>query len=983
MVSRPSESDIKTYFVQGFANQISCLPLLEPVRPSASPRSTPPFTSARLNHVEFDVRMTETETVFLSSGDQSPVRGRALRRMPARDRVHSRSSTQSLSIRSSAIDASALRDRLMSRDLTATPEQYYEESLLEPRPIERFRSCSLSEQLHRVTSLEDVDKLTKFVGHRDTFALLGIQRLHNRAICLPDSFFVIFVRYIDFDTYKALRLLCRFWCHGVTHARPLRLRAPNKLPFEILGCIYDDLEPLDFDAARRTCRTWMIASLKGGLLARKLRAGGWWNSILLDMARLDRGSGREMSITSGNWLLSKRIATECALTGSHNLGLDQPTHEDVSSASQSYSVRRALSLTSQIDFLELAQTKGQIERGDPPLRFDVSMCQRYLLVTKVHTIYVYALFDPYNNPPHEYGGFMKAMNVIRCPQQVLAVSMDTSFDRLSVAALLGDRLGMVFELQGDYSEFTSPAAINGRGRSEGSVPVTDLIAYNADGSYGMQSLSQQPDSLRATFEKRSVYKHVCSAQDPPQSVAICPQRRCVAFGNTTGIEVHWIDALSGRDLQRWFPLSSSCDCLYFFPNRIGLDSARKLRIITSAAHPTQKQISACQHPSRHERLNKKGPWDDFTDEDQAWKLNWAFSRMSPARSAQNVPEHYNARPLSDGNALLFTYPPTNELVLGGGKLDQGMPYLTRRFVLDGPAVGWVPYVYTAANELRWGVRVLAGFANEKDIHSLKQLWFFSVPPDHFFADESDPSSDEDSPIPIRGIYVASIPGLSEVAVDATDGDLTLRAFSPENGGKMSTWQLAVDKDTIKKIVLEDGMTIPVVTPGSNDIVMEDADGIMTLHMDTDLDGATTPPTQTAVETSTHPLDQAIQDVDTDGDTSMLDAPLLPDPPSPPSPTPPAPLFFNNECFSLSTIHEASDVVEDEGYFSADEGGGHSEFQAAGGVAAVHVPPVHGSWSGSDEWVPQYLAEHGADIEDEGLGVDVLECTRLEMDVVGL
>ncbi|KAE9972897.1 hypothetical protein EG328_004705 [Venturia inaequalis] len=73
---------------------------------------------------------------------------------------------------------------------------------------------------------------------------------------------------------------------------------------------------------------------------------------------------------------------------------------------------------------------------------------------------------------------------------------------------------------------------------------------------------------------RSLYRHLCSNEDPPRSVAICPQRQCVAFGCSSGLELHWVDALTGQDLNRWFPLTGPSDFLYFFPPRHGIDSPR-------------------------------------------------------------------------------------------------------------------------------------------------------------------------------------------------------------------------------------------------------------------------------------------------------------------------------------------------------------------------------------------------------------------------
>src|ERR1700712_4653623 len=91
---------------------------------------------------------------------------------------------------------------------------------------------------------------------------------------------------------------------------------------------------------------------------------------------------------------------------------------------------------------------------------------------------------------------------------------------------------------------------------------------------------------------RSLYRNLCSEDDPPRSVAICPQRRCVAFGCSAGIELHWVDALTGQDLNRWFPLTAPSDFLFFLPPRKSVDSAKKLRLISSAAQPSERPAIA-------------------------------------------------------------------------------------------------------------------------------------------------------------------------------------------------------------------------------------------------------------------------------------------------------------------------------------------------------------------------------------------------------
>lgn len=39
-------------------------------------------------------------------------------------------------------------------------------------------------------------------------------------------------------------------------------------------------------------------------------------------------------------------------------------------------------------------------------------------------------------------------------------------------------------------------------------------------------------------QTKSTYYSLCNDDNPPRSVAICPQRRCVAFGCSNGIELH-------------------------------------------------------------------------------------------------------------------------------------------------------------------------------------------------------------------------------------------------------------------------------------------------------------------------------------------------------------------------------------------------------------------------------------------------------------
>lgn len=49
----------------------------------------------------------------------------------------------------------------------------------------------------------------------------------------------------------------------------------TSLPTEVLQVIYSYLGPLDFNAARHTCISWITASLSVDILTEQLKRGGW------------------------------------------------------------------------------------------------------------------------------------------------------------------------------------------------------------------------------------------------------------------------------------------------------------------------------------------------------------------------------------------------------------------------------------------------------------------------------------------------------------------------------------------------------------------------------------------------------------------------------------------------------------------------------------------------------------------------------------
>ena len=1009
-----------------------------PLRPKASPRSSPSH-SVRSNF-SFRVASEETESATTSSEDGSPIRGRTLLRTSAHERPEPRAMTRlQTGPLFGDLDTGTMRQRLLSRDLCVEPDDI-DGCYMEPLPFERFRS-SLSEELHKAATSNGSIDLTNFGGHRDTFAVLGLRRTQIQGPDLPVTFFQRLLVYVGFEGYLAIRLSCRCWSDAITRARPVVMPSVYNIPAEILESVYGCLSPVDLNAARHTCRAWMIGSLEERLLTRALKEGGWWAAAKADMdLHEDLQGQRTPDSINKEWLLSKRLATECSLcpdwTGD---GLSKTL-----SSSDTGSNHAGIALTSEIDFSELStgyhpSRIGKSQQGSA-VHFTVSVCGRYLLVAEGCLIYVYSLRDS-TSISHRYGGHLSLVTTVICPHRVLAVTMDTSSQRFAVAALLEGRVGLVCDLheytpsssqkrstphvssnttRNSVASFASSvssgeplvneatshneyATLRGtpndrasaRAIAEASLPEahparevrtswrtfwrTDGYLATSETEPAGGSSTRTGDSPPKTHKRpivpstnidyrpletgiRSIYRNLCSAEDPPRSVAICPQRRCVAFGCAAGIELHWIDAVTGQDLNRWFPLTAPSDFLYFIPPRPGVDSAKKLRLISSACHPKEKEgLGGRFFPSTS--TNVAGPqsmtWDQGLPDPNAWVYAWRGGWC----------DHYRAVPISDGWNILFTDPDGGSLCLGtDAPPGLGATKLTRRFVFKGPSESGenlVPRIYAAGRELRWGVRVAVAYG--------EAIWLFVVPPDVFFAYqqktlERRPDGQDadalDEPVMIEGVQIGHMEGLVDLAVDALGGDLTIRSFAVD--GMAYGWQIAGCRQRlVKRIVLGDGTVMAA----------EDADGdtfmFNTSEAAVHFDGAApVRSSQTVACARRHPcLQPSVHDcclgyqdrvidhratqsnLDKDGDTVMRDA----------------------------DAESETETEEDEGYVS---GAGEDEMGQAGGVFAIHVPPLWGRWSGEDEdWVPDYLARRGVGIEDDGMGVDVLGMMRVEVEIL--
>lgn len=309
---------------QGLKEQIDTY---SPIRSNASPRSMP--TTSRQSSFSFGLSSDQLSPSELPSAEQSPTRGRTLVQISVHERRRAQTTGGRMpGLRSVDLDSAFIQQRLMSRDLTAEPEDMLE-SIREPLPVGVVRfPGSLSEELYKAATWGTEIDVDRFVDHRDTFAILGLRHLQDRRLALPSALFDNLLPHIDFETYLAIRLSCRCWSAAITQARPISRPAVSRLPAEVLENVFTRLDPIDFNAARHTCQAWMIASLEERLLTMMLRRGGWWGAAMADMQlREERGEQNPVDAANGEWLLSKRLATECSLrpywAGGRFVGVDK------------------------------------------------------------------------------------------------------------------------------------------------------------------------------------------------------------------------------------------------------------------------------------------------------------------------------------------------------------------------------------------------------------------------------------------------------------------------------------------------------------------------------------------------------------------------------------------------------------------------------------------------------------------------------------
>ncbi|KPM45341.1 Calcium permeable stress-gated cation channel 1 [Neonectria ditissima] len=522
--------------------------------------------------------------------------------------------------------------------------------------------------------------------------------------------------------------------------RPSSMRLPN----ETVQQLYLLLSPEDYNSARHTCRSWFLASLDRGLLVRMLKRGGWWSSLLQIITPLN--ITRLLSLNQER-IMSKWISRECALASLKKTAFVEAGRTDFGG-------------------LVPGSTVGALHGA---LVFTVSLCGRFLLATHGWTVYVYELNHVCLNPRSRWSvplrpresksvGLPRPVATVICPRQVISCSMDTSAGRYAVAVLMEGRMGMVCDIMAERVGTSKPTSTNTS--NEGSGPSTP----SANSLVGPVCICQVNPVFRAPPTEegpRSVYRRICHADDPPRSVALCPQRNCVAFG--------------------WFPLSSPSDFLYFLPARRGIDTGKKLRLISSAAalgsafgpvgnvfqgfetsfirSESNGVVSVMDRGSGGTVTHDIHSVNDLSSQRSCVRPRDLLDQRLPTegfarRVSAGSADHYRAVPLSDGYHILFTDPKTGNLCLGTDAPVGSLNRLIRKVWFRPPAAtsSSLPVLYTAGADTRHGVRVAATFsvnsgdplrvksdevtsytaAPQSDVGSDKQIVvFYTIPPDMF------------------------------------------------------------------------------------------------------------------------------------------------------------------------------------------------------------------------------------------------------------
>lgn len=403
--------------------------------------------------------------------------------------------------------------------------------------------------------------------------------------------------------------------------------------------------------------------------------------------------------------MSKRFATECLLSG-RKANFEKP----------------GFRVTAVIDFGGLSQqltrrTARVHSSGSSPqpflpassnsLRsFNVSGCGGYVVVTSGHMIHTYRLDGRKlktmtSSLPQDAG--LTLISSISCSSEVLSATLDTSTSPFVVAALLRNRVGMVCDL--DYQTDNS---MNDP-QSHDSVSTSSNLRTRSHRASTCQPIPHY-------------FYDICSEDHPPQTMAICPGRRCLAFGCAAGIEVHWFDQVTQTDQRKNFPMAQPSEVLHFLSS--SPEDPHELRLISSLAGPGVPEC-ACRSSNMADQTKKCQ--FNFLGADKSFRRRAAPNRSSLSLVRATHCHHYRAVPINDGYHMIFVEPRTGLLCIGSDAPLGGPTSLNRAFVcvppfekdpLGSASEVRTPTAFVVGSDLSWGLRVVAAYNDRLVLYSI-------------------------------------------------------------------------------------------------------------------------------------------------------------------------------------------------------------------------------------------------------------------------
>ncbi|KAJ5824962.1 hypothetical protein N7447_007302 [Penicillium robsamsonii] len=493
-------------------------------------------------------------------------------------------------------------------------------------------------------------------------------------------------------------------CHSTSNSSP---PAANIAPAEILLEIFSMLTPRDFDNARRTCSQWMRISLNYKLLENMLKRAGWWDAWLQDcktprISRLDE---------SEVWRMSRRFATECLLSG-RKLNVEKPGFLTTAVVDFSCLSGSAGRKSRRTQLQPVLQTEGKRSMST----FSISSCNNYLLVTTGCMIYIYSLLRGKSRPTSakDFSNIdLTLVSRISCPFNIISAVIDTSQPQFTIAALLCNRVGMICKLDMAWVK----------------APVTKGSHFNT---------KMAPSS-------RHFFYNVCTVDNPPRTVAICPGQPVLAFGCAAGIEIHSVNETKRNEQRRYFTVPQPSEILHFLPS--SPETPSELRLISSLSGPGVHECKCPPSPSSSTSSPKLDPKNNqfhFLADIQSF--NRRRIPHAPSRNFMRATHchHYRAVPINDGFHIMFIEPRTSLLCIGTDAPIGGPTSLTRAFVCVPPPFSNtqtrqtktpppspslsntipppkdlpIPTTFTSGSDLRWGLRVVAAYGDRLVLYSI-------------------------------------------------------------------------------------------------------------------------------------------------------------------------------------------------------------------------------------------------------------------------